>query len=354
MVSLHHKNPILSICIPTFNRDNFLENLFANLCGIKSTYGSEIEICVSNNHSTDRTAQVIDNWRDRLSLKVVTQQENIGASNNVIEVTRLASGKWIIIIGDDDEIIAINFNKLICFLESAEEGDWILVGVADRTGKELYLDNIKPGSYDSKSFRKIILRTGTSQFGFLGTHIFPSVLRPQFWGLKPQEYNFWPHVVLFLKHLQGYDNTMVFHIPSVKKSAVEDALFWYQGDWVKVKLSMLDAIAATRRVITKNRYFFYGLMIRDLYSAEHIIQLVRWRILEPREFHQKALNEYVDRYRLFGHFIFTVIPHFIFLIVTYITPHIVFRCLLRLMNHNMISKYNQRKKMLSCYDGFRR
>ena len=178
--------PTISICVPTFNRATCLKNLLNNLFSIKAAHGADIEICISNNQSTDSTQQVIEAWRQKLLLKVVTQPTNIGATMNMIEVARLATGKWILVVGDDDELIGTGFKSLLAFLHAADENDWILAGVANESGNKNLLGDLKPGLYESKRFRKVLFRTGLFRYGFVGMHIFPAALHQQFISLSFQ------------------------------------------------------------------------------------------------------------------------------------------------------------------------
>ena len=98
----YQRQPLVSICIPTYNRADSIETLFSSLKKIKENHGSDIEICLSNNKSSDNTDQTIARWKYILDLKVIVQAINIGGTLNAIEVTKLATGRWIQIIGDDD------------------------------------------------------------------------------------------------------------------------------------------------------------------------------------------------------------------------------------------------------------
>ncbi len=55
---------ILSICIPTYNRASYLINCLQSI--IKSNLNSnyDIQVCISDNHSTDNTENIIKNAND--------------------------------------------------------------------------------------------------------------------------------------------------------------------------------------------------------------------------------------------------------------------------------------------------
>lgn len=352
MTRFDDNRPLISICIPTFNRAGCLDNLFRNLEAVKRTFGDQVEICVSNNQSTDSTAQVIEAWQDRLSLQVVTQKKNIGATMNCIEITRLAGGKWTLIIGDDDEIIFQNFKQLIELLQTANDRDWILLGVV-RGDKGNLLGDLKIGKYAAKSFRRIVLRTGIFRFGFIGMHVFPSALRPQFLSFVTQEGLSWPHIALFLRHLESGE-VRILRDPVVFQSKGGSELFWYSGDWVRVNLRKFDIFRSTSIKVDGLRWFCYGLTLRDLYSPKLMMLLAKWRVLEPSDFYQKAFGEYISRYRILGPYLLLATVHYMFLLGLMFTPHIVFRSLLRLIGQDTITKYNLKKQTMSRFDGEKR
>lgn len=97
-----NKNPILSICIPTFNRLNYLKEALESLMPQARSLG--VEVCISDNHSEDGTAQYLES----LSISEVNgfryqiQSENIGIDSNMMAVIGMGRGRYIYPIGDDD------------------------------------------------------------------------------------------------------------------------------------------------------------------------------------------------------------------------------------------------------------
>lgn len=95
--------PLLSICIPTYNRsvklDYFLVALAAALNGISET----VEIIISDNCSTDDTYKVAAAFvKNDPRVQLLRQEENIGAEGNFWFLWGHAAGKYVWIIGDDD------------------------------------------------------------------------------------------------------------------------------------------------------------------------------------------------------------------------------------------------------------
>lgn len=346
--------PIISICVPTFNRAVCLENLINNLAILRTRHGFEIEICISDNHSTDATSQVIEKWGPRLKFNAVCQTENIGATMNAIAVVELATGKWIMVIGDDDELIIDNFSKLLASLKSAHYDDWILVGVADAAGKEFLLGQLAPGRYEAKSFRRILLRTGLYRFGFIGMHVFPSMRQSDFVHLLPNQTKPWPHLALLLQHLQG-GHFQVLSVPIVEQAAGGSELFWNLGNWVRISLRKMQVIAGVAAMVKEHQSFLNMLILRELFSLRNAKELVLWKALEPRDFCHSALQEHIDCYMLLGFYSSLATIHCMFILLLYVTPSIFIRVILRLIGKKqLIQTYNLEKNTKNHFEGFNR
>ncbi|WP_271301152.1 glycosyltransferase family 2 protein [Sphingomonas sp. CV7422] len=92
----------LSICIPTYNRGEFLGELFDSILA-QQGYDCELEIVVSDNASTDTTSAVVEAYRERLGKLIYRRSPtNMGADRNYLRVVELASGDWCWLMGSDD------------------------------------------------------------------------------------------------------------------------------------------------------------------------------------------------------------------------------------------------------------
>lgn len=103
----NEKLPILSLCIPTYNRGkdlkrnlSLLETYFQEYQDLKD----RIVILISNNHSTDKTEEVVKTFirSNVLPIKYFCQEKNIGGSNNTVWLISKATTPWIMTLGDDD------------------------------------------------------------------------------------------------------------------------------------------------------------------------------------------------------------------------------------------------------------
>lgn len=115
--------PLLSICIPTFNRSRFLAELLASLhsCSSPGALGTAAELIVSDNHSIDDTAEIVRGFQHRgLAVRYVRNETNLGADANFLRCLSLATGRYLWVLGDDDLVMPGAIAALISLLEQGE------------------------------------------------------------------------------------------------------------------------------------------------------------------------------------------------------------------------------------------
>ncbi len=95
--------PLLSICIPTYNRADCLATCLASLDRATRYCRDQVEILVSDNASTDATAEVLKTWSVRLPIRYIRNAENIGGERNFFSSASYANAEYVWIFGDDDE-----------------------------------------------------------------------------------------------------------------------------------------------------------------------------------------------------------------------------------------------------------
>jgi glycosyltransferase involved in cell wall biosynthesis len=90
----------LTVAIPTYNRLKYLQELLPELLRQCKPY-PEIEILVSDNGSTDGTAEYL---KTLPFIQVWTNTENVGAAANFVLCVEDAQGEYVWLFGDDDLI----------------------------------------------------------------------------------------------------------------------------------------------------------------------------------------------------------------------------------------------------------
>jgi len=135
----------LSICIPTYNRAVYLVELLKSILRqFDDQNSNKIEICISDNASTDNTKNIIDEYVNKYkNIKYRRNHENLGFDKNVMSAVLMASGKYCWLFGSDDIMCegAINkilfelqygydvyfFNRIDCDAEMNIKGNWFFM-----------------------------------------------------------------------------------------------------------------------------------------------------------------------------------------------------------------------------------
>lgn len=129
--------PVLSICIPTFNRAKVIKECVNKLLQYNN---DDIEIVVSDDCSNDNTLEVLTSIRDD-RLKVYENEMNLGASYNSHMCFMRASGKYSILISDEDDLNLEAVRRLISELNVSDMYSvYIVSGSRGPNDKLIYPD----------------------------------------------------------------------------------------------------------------------------------------------------------------------------------------------------------------------
>jgi glycosyltransferase involved in cell wall biosynthesis len=97
---------LLTIAIPTYNRCNKLDRLLTIIRDQiiqSSELVKQVEVLVSNNGSTDGTADVLEKFKaEGMQFRYHNQSENIGFDRNVVYLYSEARGAYVWLSSDDD------------------------------------------------------------------------------------------------------------------------------------------------------------------------------------------------------------------------------------------------------------
>lgn len=105
--------PVVSVVIPTFNRAGLLAEAIASVLD-QDVEG--LEVIVSDNASTDATAEVVAGFRDP-RLRCERLVENIGMAANQLRAALLGTGRYLCIFQDDDLMLPGNLRRKVELLE---------------------------------------------------------------------------------------------------------------------------------------------------------------------------------------------------------------------------------------------
>ncbi|WP_372717015.1 glycosyltransferase family 2 protein [Novipirellula sp.] len=128
----------LSICTPTWNRESFLRlSLKQTLLQIDADQlWDRVEVCISDNGSTDNTVETIEILKvqhPRVQIQQNRFQTNQGYSKNMDAAIRSANGEYVFLNGDDDTFRAAGVRDLL------QQCEWITQSV-------VFVNNLRNGN----------------------------------------------------------------------------------------------------------------------------------------------------------------------------------------------------------------
>ena len=107
------ERPAVTVCIPTYNRRELLS---ASLQSVLRQSWTDVEIIVSDNASTDDTAEYIRSIDDP-RLRYERLETNIGLFGNLSRALSLGSGRYRVMLPDDDLMLPGNLEAKVRFLD---------------------------------------------------------------------------------------------------------------------------------------------------------------------------------------------------------------------------------------------
>lgn len=127
--------PLLSVCIPTYNRAHLLESALYTLAPQIKALAGQVELVVSDNCSPDQTPQVVERAHEWGPIRYFRNEENVDIKNFDLCVER-AAGEFVWIVGDDDLVRGDGIHKVLGVLQDHPEVDFVWVNVSTRRNEE--------------------------------------------------------------------------------------------------------------------------------------------------------------------------------------------------------------------------
>lgn len=137
---------LLSLCIPTYNRADFLNISLSKLSiqffNLRNPH--MLELIVSDNCSTDNTEKVVNQYISMgLPIKYIKNSKNLGMDGNFVQCFQLASAKYVWLLGDDDFLKDNMLDKLLQSLSEDIEYGLIHLAISKQKKEfeKLYKDS---------------------------------------------------------------------------------------------------------------------------------------------------------------------------------------------------------------------
>ncbi len=279
--------PVLSLCIPTYNRRDKLTRL---LNGIKQDIedaAGKIEVCISDNASTDGTNEFLTALSSQKYIRVTRQSENLGFRKNYTAVLSMTRGNYIWSLGDDDVVIENGLKHLLQLLQD-ESPDYVFVHIASVDSDiPNYFKNIKPGKYSANTFHSMLCNKGLDMFGFIGSHIFPRHSYNVLSTSNELITSGWPHLAILL---DASDTMKSFFVTPPLARQIGDGLFWSQTNWILVNMKKIDILQHYKPKWADKNFNFFFIITKTFLTRIPISDLALAKILEPSRF-----SEIVDK-----------------------------------------------------------
>ena len=123
-------SPILSICIPTYNRSGYLDKTIKSIV-MNDVFinTNKIQLVISNNNSTDNTDKICKKYADQYPTKIkyIKQPYNIFADEHIFLVPTFADGKYIKINNDTCMFKEKTLLNLLCLLHEYTNADMLFL-----------------------------------------------------------------------------------------------------------------------------------------------------------------------------------------------------------------------------------
>lgn len=135
----NNQQKLLSICVPTYNRDWCLNELIGVLKEeISDEIKNSIEVIFSDNCSSDETQKILQEFEgENKYVRYYRNDENIGFGRNYLKVVSHATGLFTWVLGDDDLPVKGAIKKLLEVIKKRND-DIILFNFVQ---KDLYMNN---------------------------------------------------------------------------------------------------------------------------------------------------------------------------------------------------------------------
>jgi len=141
---------LLSICIPTFNRSAYLNDLLEHLVPeLEATPGAAdlVRFYISDNASTDDTRELVSRFSLRWPIVYNCNPVNIGADRNFAQMIDKAPGTYFWLLGDDELLVRGFLAHLLEVLKPATH-DLVLLGTVSQEGTpSTFVQMEKPATF---------------------------------------------------------------------------------------------------------------------------------------------------------------------------------------------------------------
>lgn len=237
---------ILSICIPTYNMEKYLDVNLKEIVRLadKLDLNYKIEVCVSDNNSSDNTEKVVNKYVDsNLNIKYHKNINNIGADRNFLKSVEISNGKYAWILGADDILLEQALIKIFEWIESDKYD--ILLGDRlniDLLGKEKNIQHwaIEKAIVSNKNYSPFI--DNSYKLGAVFSYISSIIFKKKKWDIEKEKLDLeqfigtcYIHSLILVSMIKN-NSTMFYTHEAFVKNRVGNDSFLNEGYFNRMKI----------------------------------------------------------------------------------------------------------------------
>ena len=227
-----HKNELVSIIVPVYNQERYLEECVQSIQ--KQTYRN-LEIILVDDGSTDKSGAICEKLSESDKRIIVIHKQNGGVSAARYDGVMNSHGDWIMFVDNDDLVSPYMIDSFSHFFEH-EEIDIITggaYGVAEHKELPEWLDF--DGAYDIYSGKEICSNLWKSNREKIVTPLWGKVYRKSFLSqINLEKYR----EICPTIFLEDVLKTPIFYNAAKKVCVVEGIYYWHREVANSISVSM--------------------------------------------------------------------------------------------------------------------
>ena len=112
---------LLSVCVATYNRTRYLEELLESINATGLVQKEAIELVILDNGSDESTKITLNVWQKKLKFTLIRSEENDRGFRSYKRLIQAAQGDWVISPGDDDRFKEGGLNLVLSECGKSDE-----------------------------------------------------------------------------------------------------------------------------------------------------------------------------------------------------------------------------------------
>ena len=105
---------------------------------IADQYDERAEVLICDDSTTNDTADVVCEFKKQIPINYIKNKENLGYDKNFIQCFRKATGKYVLLMGDDDLLVDGSLKYILHILSANDDIAWIFLNFGSFRGE--YID----------------------------------------------------------------------------------------------------------------------------------------------------------------------------------------------------------------------